>query len=318
MQQVPQDFTVHFFCIGAQKAGTTSLRDALSHHTQIFLPMNREAHFTDVNENYEKGLNYFYNKHYKEYAGQRLIGNINPALHIETRSIDRIWKLFGKEVKFIFILRNPIDRAYSHYLMTCRRGLETLSFQDALESEYDRINHPTNHPGYYSAEPGHFEKNHYGYRLHSTYSFMLEYLMAHIDKSYIKLILFDEFARNQLNSINDICSFLQIEPLGELKEIVHSNEAKKPRSIALSKLIHSGSPVKNILKQFLPSPTIRKRLRAYLLNKNLKTLSGEERKLPNELYNELLRDYFYDEIDKIKAITDLPVDHWKQLKSLNK
>ena len=49
-----------FVCIGAQKAGTTTLHDVLKEHPDIYLPPRKEAHFFDVNERYEKGIDYFF------------------------------------------------------------------------------------------------------------------------------------------------------------------------------------------------------------------------------------------------------------------
>ena len=51
---------INFFCIGAQKAGTTTLHDVLNMHPDIYLPPNKEAHFFNVDESYSKGLDYYY------------------------------------------------------------------------------------------------------------------------------------------------------------------------------------------------------------------------------------------------------------------
>ena len=51
---------VDFFCIGAQKAGTTTLHDILVQHPQLYLPSKKEAHFFDINERYTKGLDYYF------------------------------------------------------------------------------------------------------------------------------------------------------------------------------------------------------------------------------------------------------------------
>ncbi len=310
--QIPKNFTINFFCIGAQKAGTTSLRDALCQHPQLFIPYQREAHFTDVNENFAKGVEGLFQKHYTEYAGQELVGNINPSLHIETRSIDRIWDTFGKQAKFIFIIRNPVDRAYSHYLMSRKRGLEQLSFKQALSQEHERILNPSFHPGYYSSEPAHFEKNHYGYCLHSTYAFIIRHIQSGTDSNNLKILLFDDFVKNQFKCISEVCSFLQVEPLRNIQKVVHSNEAQKPRIEIVSRLLHSRSTVKNIVKKLLPSPKLRKKIRTVIQKKNMIPLSEDEKKLPAELYNEVLQQYFIKDIEATEFLTGLNLAQWKQ------
>jgi hypothetical protein len=310
--QIPKNFTINFFCIGAQKAGTTSLRNALCQHPQLFIPCHREAHFTDVNENFAKGIEGLFHKHYYEYAGQKLIGNINPSLQIETRSIDRIWYTFGKEVKFIFIIRNPVDRAYSHYLMSTKRGLESLSFTDALKMEQNRLLNPSTHPGYYTSEPAHFEKNHYGYRLHSTYAFIIKHILSGTDSSNLKIILFDDFIKKQRETINEICAYLGVNPLNHIQHAVHSNEAQKPRIEAISKMLHQHSTVKEFVKKLLPNAGLRKKIRAFILNKNLIPLTEQEKKLPPLTYNEMLRQYFIEDIEETERVSGLNLSQWKQ------
>ena len=49
---------INFYCVGAQKAGTTTLHDILIQHPEVYLPETKEAHFFDEDEKYKKGLNW--------------------------------------------------------------------------------------------------------------------------------------------------------------------------------------------------------------------------------------------------------------------
>ena len=310
--QRPSDFTIHFFCIGAQKAGTSTFRDILAQHPAVFIPRHKEAHFTDVNENFNKGLDVLYKNHYSTYAGQKWIGNVNPNLQIETRSVDRIWQTFGVGTKLIFILRNPVERAYSHYLMSKKRGLEPLSFVNALEQESVRIKNPKSHLGYYSQELGHFEKNHQGYILRSTYAPMIRYMQERTDPSTLKLLLFENFITNQLDVINEVCRFLNINCFTELNAYTHSNEAQKPRSEWVAQIIHTGSKAKSLLKRLVPDEQTRKKIRTYILSKNLKPMRQEEKKIDAEIYNRVLQQYFIEDIEQTEKLTNFDLAQWKQ------
>jgi hypothetical protein len=255
---------VNFFCIGAQKAGTSTLHDLLGQHPEIYLPEEKEAHFFDVNEEYEKGINHYFNKYFFKYNNEKIIGNINPNLQIETRSIDRIIKHFGQETKFIFIVRNPVNRAYSHYLMSKKRGYEDLSFLEALAKEKYRINNPTYFKDYESQEPAHFEKNHFGYLSRSRYSHILKYLYKNVPKENIKVLIFEEFISDLSTHTNSILDFLGIKRI-PLDIEIKSNKAEKAISEDFSRFLNTESSLKDKLKIFLPQ-----KIRYWLKHKTMK------------------------------------------------
>ncbi|HET8837569.1 MAG TPA: sulfotransferase domain-containing protein, partial [Flavobacteriaceae bacterium] len=206
-----------FVCIGAQKAGTTTLHDILKTHPKIYLPPKKEAQFFDINERYEKGLDFYFTSFFDTYEGEPLIGNVNPNLQIDNRSIDRLIDCFGTDIKVIFMLRDPVDRAYSHYLMSKRRGIEKLPFLEAIKKESFRIANPNKHPNYFSKELGHFEKNHLGYLFRSHYLKTIKYLFAKLPSERIKFYLFEDFVENRKKAIQEVLLFLDIPLVPELQ-----------------------------------------------------------------------------------------------------
>ncbi len=118
----------NFLCVGAQKAGTTTLYEILKQHPDIFLPQNiKETKFFVYDEKYEKGVQWYQKEFFSEWNGQKAIGEVDPAMMFEEKSAQRIFDTLGNNVKLIFIFRNPVARAYSHYLMSQRKGAEDLS-----------------------------------------------------------------------------------------------------------------------------------------------------------------------------------------------
>lgn len=299
---------VDFFCIGAQKAGTTLLHDILVQHQDIYLPPKKEAHFFDVNERYLKGLDYYFETFFKTYSNEKFIGNINPNLQIENRSLDRIIECFGVDVKIIFLLRNPVKRAYSHYLMSKKRGFEDLSFLEALKRESKRIHNPKKHKDYESQEIGHFEKNHFGYIQRGLYSEKIEYLYSKFSKENIKIVLFENLVSKKEDTISDILDFLNIEDNTSLNLDIKSNPAQKARFVLLSKFLNNSSQFKDFFKSLIPF-FLREKTRIVLNKMNLKTLNSDEKRISLEEYN-ITSEYFKNDIIKLEKFIELN-DLWK-------
>jgi hypothetical protein len=131
-----------FIIIGAQRCGTTYLYDKLSKHPNIIPALKKEIHFFDVN--FSKGIAW-YQAHFPAHnAGQNgerqnfAIGEASPYYLFHPLAPRRISKLIP-QVKLIAIFRNPTDRAYSQYHQQVRKGFETLSFEDAIHKEKERL-----------------------------------------------------------------------------------------------------------------------------------------------------------------------------------
>jgi hypothetical protein len=137
-----------FLIIGAQKAGTSSLYSYLIQHPAIISATRKEVHFFDNPDNRAKG-EFWYRSHFctqleknqlrRKLGYSPLTGEATPALLFSYRSPQLVSRLIPN-VKLIVVLRDPVDRALSHYNHNCRRGgLETLSFEDAIQQELERI-----------------------------------------------------------------------------------------------------------------------------------------------------------------------------------
>ena len=128
----------NFICPGAAKAGTTSLFQVLNQHSEIYLPDVKETFFFWNNDFY-KGKKWYEEKYYKNVVNEKIIGDITPLDMYFDYVPERIQKTLGSNIKIIFMLRNPANRAFSHYLMSLRQGFETKSFEEALNLESLRL-----------------------------------------------------------------------------------------------------------------------------------------------------------------------------------
>ena len=129
---------VNFLIAGAQKSGTTTLHAYLKQHSEIGMATKKEVHFFNQEHLFKKGGDYsFYHSFFDFSLEQKMRGEVTPAYMYSRDAPRRIWE-YNPKMKIIIILRNPIDRAYSHWNMEKNRGAEELSFREALEQEESR------------------------------------------------------------------------------------------------------------------------------------------------------------------------------------
>lgn len=134
-----------FLVVGAQKSGTTSLFLLLSKHPQLFLPSRKEVQFFSSPMLYPKGLEWYAQEFFATCPPDKLAGEVSPQ-YMYTPEIARRVHAGVPQAKIIAILRDPVDRAYSHYLMTCRREQEDRPAEEALRAAHDAQDIPEDAP----------------------------------------------------------------------------------------------------------------------------------------------------------------------------
>jgi hypothetical protein len=156
-----------FLIIGVMKGGTTSLFHYLAKHPEIKPPFRKEIKFFDIH--YGQGLNW-YRAHFPLKAKMSIgtiTGEATPYYIFHPLASERVAKAIPN-VRLIAILRNPVDRGYSHYNHMVRVGREDLSFEDALEAEEKRLFQEdekiTSNPDYST-----FMHLHYSYKARGRY-----------------------------------------------------------------------------------------------------------------------------------------------------
>jgi hypothetical protein len=138
-----EDRNIDFIICGAAKSGTTSLHYYLDQHPDICFALDEsrpdnEIHFFDYENRYEKGLDFYFSL-FSGCTEGKIKGETTPSYIIDVQTPQRIHKSFP-DAKLVFILRNPIERAYSQYLKAYWGGKEDLGFLEALKAEPERTN----------------------------------------------------------------------------------------------------------------------------------------------------------------------------------
>lgn len=135
----------NFIIIGAAKCGTTALYDYLIQHKNTLPALWKELYFFD--RYYPRGLTWYKanfpfksTKFFKSFFTQKefICGEATPTYIHHPLAPKRIFQDLPN-VKLIVLLRNPVDRAYSHYQMEKRLGYENLDFEEALKKEDERL-----------------------------------------------------------------------------------------------------------------------------------------------------------------------------------
>lgn len=287
----------NFICIGAQKAGTTSLFEILKQHSQICLPEVKEVHYFDKEDLFEKGSEW-YSSNFKQ-PDKAIIGDITPDYIYFEKSASRIKELYkDSPLKIIAILRHPVDRAYSQYLMSKRRGFEALSFVEATQQEEQRLKN------------GDFEQNHFSYLDRGHYSIQLERYKEFIrDENMLVLSFENDIKSNLAHTIQRILAFLELDA-EELNIDIQSNRATGARSKSIQKLIRGNYKLKPILKKLL-GPVARKKLRkrAIAFNESKKI---DNTKLSPSIRKELYDKYFSDEHVRLKELCNVDFNFWNE------
>jgi hypothetical protein len=128
-----------FLIGGAARSGTTWLYHLLARHPQVYMaaPVRPEPKYFLVDELYARGLDYYSATWFASAPAGCLAGEKTTYYLESAPARDRIHRdLPG--VRLIFLLRDPVERAYSNYLWSKQNGLETEDFRTALRLEGQR------------------------------------------------------------------------------------------------------------------------------------------------------------------------------------
>jgi hypothetical protein len=135
----------NFFIVGAANSGTSSLYNYLKQHPQVYLPALKEPHyFSQINPSHRQRYlrtiirdEAAYLRLFRRAKGYKAIGEASPSYLWKADAPHRIHRAIP-DAKIIILLRDPVERAYSHYLMDVREGLQNLPFPKALQEDWNR------------------------------------------------------------------------------------------------------------------------------------------------------------------------------------
>lgn len=296
-----------FLIVGAAKSGTTSLFFYLSQHPKIALPIIKEPRFFVSNADKKDGIERAFEvaktiNDLDEYTSiyqksvEKLCGDASTDyLYLFEESIFNIKKYYGasaRSLPIIVMLRNPVERAWSHYMMQKREGKETLSFEEAvsvktLKQRLDK------------GWPISFDYLGYGYYASQVNAFRKEF-------DNVLVLQYEDFERDAASIVRLVWRFLQLDDAAELNVEAKYNVSGVPKGKIHSfaaKLLYKKNPIKRIVKHLLP-----RSLRYYIRTRASQTLF-EKSGVPVET-KKFLQERYKDDVSRLAIQQGIDISKW--------
>ena len=221
----------NFFILGASKSGTTSLYEYLRQHPDVYCSEPKEPIFFEAE--YEKGLEFSWNKYFSGWNGESAIGDARVFNLFLPYVPPRIREV-RPEARLIAILRDPVERAFSHWWHRYSRGVEELPFAEAIRENRASIDAGLDFAG--EAGERRWRRGLYRnsittrYRLYldlGLYAEQLERYFELFPCSQIRIVLYDDLAKDPAGVTRDLWSFLGVEPTAPLADASARNEQRR-------------------------------------------------------------------------------------------
>lgn len=289
-----------FLVVGAQKAGTTALHEWLMQQPDVSLPTIKETHYFSHSERHHRGLGW-YLRQFQDRGSDAVVGEVDPEYMFSALAASRIRSIIPK-ARFVFLLRNPLERALSQYLMSVRRGYEQLDFSSALQAEQGRLAQPDNQ----------FSLDHHSYAARGEYAGQIRSFLETFPDSAFLFIKFDDLVSVErgMQTYRDICAFLGVKSPPELANRTRiSNQASEPRSTLLRDALYGDSRLKRAIGRFVPSKDVKLRVALFLDRLNQKPLRQRERVGVETIPADLI-ELFVKQTEEAALVTGLDLSNW--------
>tara|TARA_B100000768_G_scaffold34623_1_gene33225 strand:+ start:898 stop:1764 length:867 start_codon:yes stop_codon:yes gene_type:complete len=234
---------VDFFIVGAPKSGTTSLFHYLNRHPQVVMSSQKEPNYFSYNAIHEQGMYYDNNSintldKYESLFLQKenmLYGEASVSYLFYDNVAEDI-KKYNPNSKIIIMLRNPIERAFSHYLMDYRLGLISDSFENIITKKSKHKNAHLFYQQYIEV---------------SKYSGQIQRYLDFFEKENILFIDFEDFKKNISFTVGKVYSFLNISTRFNIDKHLKHNVFTMPKNKVI-RFIYSFTFFRKIIAFLFP------------------------------------------------------------------
>ena len=275
--------TPNFLLVGATKAATTWLYQCLNEHPEVFVPSLKEVNYFSYK--YAQGEQW-YLSFFKDVREQKAVGELSPSYFIDDECPSRIYA-FNPDMKLLFMLRNPIERAYSQYCMELRYN--TVS--EDLERELDLESIIVRESLYYR----HISK-----------------FVGLFPPNNLKFIIYDDIKANPEKVLTDVFDFLGVDSNFENSALYKQSYTKQPRQrfaklyillVAIYRWINNNNEIgRRILS------TLKERG----FNDKFHHLNSTEKEYPqlSIAKQKELANFYRQDIEKLSQFIDRDLTHW--------
>jgi sulfotransferase family protein len=207
-----------FLVIGAEKCGTTSLYQALTSHPDVHPSRRKEPHYFDYHHArgetwYRAWFPYVWVRALRRRRrGRFLTGEASPDYIFHPHAARRAHALLP-EARLIAILRDPVERAFSHHQQQVRKGREPLSFEEAIAREPERVDAPL-------AEMARDDRltvesvTRFSYLARGRYAEQIERWIAHYPRERLLVLFSEELSKEPAETLRRAFEFLGLDADG--------------------------------------------------------------------------------------------------------
>jgi Sulfotransferase family len=232
----------NFFLVGAAKSGTTSLYASLAAHPEIFLSPLKEPHYFSRFEVDRRTARLHrivrdeesYRELFSGATTEPVVGEGSTSYLWDPQAPGRIAQA-APGARIVAILRDPVDRAYSHYLNDVREGFESRTFLEAVTQELAR-------PGEQRWPSLYVGFGRYG-----------EQLPRYLDRfDAVHVLFFEQFVADAQGELRRVLEFLEVDPDRARVEAAAENPYARPRS-ELARRLFGSAPVRLAARAVVPA-----------------------------------------------------------------
>jgi hypothetical protein len=287
----------NLFVVGMPKTGTTALYHYFRRHPDIYVPKNKEPNYfaQEVFNDGFKNKNlreYFsltengYHKYFLEAANQKYISDLTPSYIYSNQAAGRIYK-YNPEAKIIAMFREPVSFLYSlHSEFVYSLMEEEKDFISALELESTRNKNKSHSHLYYS--------------VWTNYKDHLDLYLRLFSSQQVKIFLYEKFKENNFKVLDEIASFLEIEPFEDVDQ-VRVNVYKKNRFTFIKNFVWSFPNLISYVKSHLPDRVFNFLTELYVY---LTTKKSEKIKLDEGVVKDLKKRFLPNVVEFEKLLKE--------------
>ncbi|MFT5335078.1 MAG: hypothetical protein ACI9DH_001689 [Halioglobus sp.] len=297
-----------FLIIGAQKCATTAVFEHLRSHPDIAMPLEKEVPFFTGKNCSQKSWEAFENEQFGAEQQNKLWAKASPQYMSDTDVPARIKELMP-DVKLVAILRDPMERTWSHFQMGCRRNTEHREFAQAIEA---LLTEEALHTARSLPVPEHtegYESEADFYIAWSEYGRILTEFTASFDPKQLLVLYTEDLENEPEETLDRLLEFIGLPPgfrPATLGDIIHRGGGSSKRIPQSAREWLRNRKMLYRLWQRMPAAR-RGRLRFQYEQWNICRNSnsrGNAMLLSEELQEQLRRHYRKD----IDALLSLPID----------